>query len=126
MLSWLFFCYGMIFIMWRLLVVVEMKKLELFNRALSLIEEETEVSRDLILSANKKEEVVDARSLLVYTLYEQGIYPQKIAELSGICPRCIQPFILKFRDRMESRRILGINYENVRRRLRETDENTPS
>lgn len=103
-----------------------MKKLELFNRVLALIEEETEIDRSLILSGNKKEEVVDARSLLVFVLHEQGMYPQKIAELSGICSRCIQPFILKFRDRMGSRKILGINYDNVTRKLRETEENTLS
>lgn len=103
-----------------------MKKLDLFNTVLDLVEEETEVNRGLILSGNKKEEAVDARALLVYILHEQGLYPQKIAEISGICPRCIQPFILRFRDRAESRRILGINYENVRRKLREMDENTPS
>lgn len=103
-----------------------MKKLELFNRVLSLIEEETEVNRNLILSGNKREEVVDARSLLIFVLHEQGMYPQKIAELSGICARCIPPFILKFQDRMRARRILGINYENVQKKLRETNENTTS
>lgn len=103
-----------------------MKKLDLFNKVLDAVEEETEVSRSLILSGNKSEEAVDARSLLIYILYEQGMYPQTIAKISGICPRCIQPFILTFKDRKDSRRILGINYENVRRKLREMEENTPS
>lgn len=103
-----------------------MKKIEIFNRVLSLIEDETEVDRNLILSGNKREEVVDARALLIYILHEQGMYPTKIAELSGICARCIPSFILRFKDRMESRKILGINYERVQKKLREIDENTPS
>lgn len=93
-----------------------------FNKVLALVEEETEIARELILSGNKSEEVVDARALLIYTLFEQGFYPSQIAAISGICPRCIMPFINNFNDRKESRRILGINYERVRRKLRESED----
>lgn len=99
-----------------------MGKQETFNLVLSLIEEETEVSRELILSGNKKEEVVDARSLLIYTLYEMGFYPVQIAALSGICPRCIMPFISGFHDRIEGRRMLRVYYENLKRKLRESGD----
>ena len=80
-----------------------MGKQEIYNKVLSLIEEETEVSRDLILSGNKQEEVVDARALLVYTLYEIGFYPPQISTLTGICGRCINPFILNFGERKNCR-----------------------
>lgn len=99
-----------------------MKKQETFNRVLSLIEEETEVSRELILSGNKKEEVVDARSLLLYVLNEMGFYPVQIAALSGICTRCITPLIASFNDRKESRKMLRIYYEKVRIILGESIE----
>lgn len=98
----------------------DMGKQETFNKVLSLIEEETEVRRELILSGNKTEEVVDARALLIYTLHELGFYPVQIAALSGICPRCVTPFIQSFRDRRESKRMLGIYYEKVKRKLRES------
>lgn len=97
-----------------------MGKQEIFNRVLSLIEEEAEVSRDLILSGNKQEEVVDARALLIYTLHELGFYPTQIAALSGICPRCVSPFIIGFNERKGNRRMLGIYYEKVKRKLRES------
>ena len=99
-----------------------MGKQETFEKVLSLIEEEAEVSRDLILSGNKQEEVIDARSLLLYILYEIGFYPVQIAKLSGICSRCIMPLIHNFNDRKDSRRMLGIYYEKVARKLRESED----
>ena len=102
----------------------DMGKQETFNKVLSLIEEETEVRRELILSGNKQEEVVDARALLIYTLYEMGFYPAQIGAMTGICSRCINPFILSFNERKSSRRMLGIHCERVRRKLRETDEDS--
>ena len=97
-----------------------MGKKETFDRVLSLVEEEAEISRSLILSGNKREEVVDARALLIFTLHEQGFYPAQIAALSGICPRCVCPFIVSFEERMRSRRMLGACYERVRRKLGES------
>ena len=98
----------------------EMRKQEMFEMVLSFIEEETEVSRSLILSGDKHEEVVDARSLLIIVLSELGFYPSQIAALSGICPRCISPFIVAFGERRASRRMLGIYYERVMRKLRDS------
>jgi hypothetical protein len=102
-----------------------MGKKELFNMVLTLVEEETEVTRDLILSGNKKEEVVDARSLLLYLLSDIGFYPAQMAVLTGICLRCITPLIQNFSSRASSRRMLGIYLEKTRRKLREMVENTP-
>ena len=99
-----------------------MGKQEIFNKILSLVEEETEVSRNLILSGNKQEEVIDARALLVYTLYETGFYPPQISTMTGICGRCINPYILNFGERKDSRRMLRIYYDRVKRKLRESEE----
>ena len=97
-----------------------MGKRDTFNLVLSLIEEETEISRDLILSGDKHEEVVDARALLIIILSEIGFYPSQIATLSGICPRCISPFIVGFGERIASRRMLGVFYERVRKKIGES------
>lgn len=99
-----------------------MGKQEIFSKVLSLIEEETEVSRDLILSRNKQEEAVDARALLIYILYEIGFYPPQISALTGICGRCINSFILNFGERKDCRRMLRIYYDKVKRKLRESEE----
>ena len=97
-----------------------MGKQETFSLILSLVEKETEISRDLILSGDKHEEVVDARALLLAILHEAGFYPAQIAALSGICPRCVSPFIVGFAERKSGRRMLGIYYDNVVRKLRES------
>lgn len=99
-----------------------MGKSERYNKVLSIVEEETEVRKEMIVSGNKQEEVVDARSLLIRILYEQGFYPIQISQLSGICPRCISPFIVSFNERKENNRLLRINYEKVKRKLRELEE----
>lgn len=99
-----------------------MGKSERYNKVLSIVEEETEVRKEMIVSGNKQEEVVDARSLLIRILYEQGFYPIQISQLSGICHRCVSPFIVGFNERKESHKLLGINYEKVKRKLGELEE----
>ena len=99
-----------------------MGKSERYNKVLSLVAEETEVRKEMIVSSNKQEEVVDARSLLIRILYEQGFYPIQISQLSGICPRCVSPFIVGFNERKENHKMLGINYENIKRKLGELEE----
>lgn len=102
-----------------------MGKQETFSRVLSLVEEETEVAREQILSGNKREEVVDARALLIQAMYEVGFYPSQIGALTGICPRCVHSFLMNFRGRVASRKMLGIYYEKVQRKLREIQEDAP-
>lgn len=99
-----------------------MGKQETFSRVLSLIEEETEITREYILSGNKREDVVDARALLIQTLYEIGLYPSQIGVLTGICPRCIHTFLMNFKERVASRKMLRIYYEKVKRKLGEQAE----
>ena len=96
-----------------------MGKRELFEKILTLVEEETEISRELILSGSKREEVVDARALLISLLHEQGLYPAQIGAMTGICPRCIGPFILNFKERVSCRKMLRAYYEKTTRILRE-------
>lgn len=58
-----------------------MCKSEIFAEILNLVGEETEVSKELILSTSKVTEVVDARSIVVFFLTEFGLYPEQIAAL---------------------------------------------
>ena len=94
-----------------------MYKLQIFQEVLSAVEEETDIERSRILSGVKSEEVVDARSLLIKVMSERGLYPTQISHLSGINVRCVNKFLLEFKSRIESRKILRINYENVKKKL---------
>ena len=120
-LSVLFFCvaYFLVFCPYK---QGDMRRQKTFDRVLALIEEETEIAREFILSGNKQEEVVDARALLIITLYDMGFYPSQIATMTGICSRCINPFIINFHERKRSRKILGIYYETVKKKVREWEE----
>lgn len=94
-----------------------MYKLKLFQDSLSTVTEETEVEKDLILSGNKQEEVVDARSILIKIMHDQGLYPIQISHLTGICLRSVSNFLLDFPVRCNSRKIMRLNYDTVRHKL---------
>ena len=94
-----------------------MHKLEIFQRTLSAVSEETEIKKDLILSASKQEEVVDARYLLIEIMSEQGLYPTQISHLTGVGLRSINNFLQGFKTRCNSRKIMRIDYDRVRHKL---------
>lgn len=94
-----------------------MYKAQIFQEAISAVVEETEIDREQILSGCKREEVVDARALLVKVMNEKGLYPIQICRLTGIGLRSITKFLLYFDARINSRTILRINYERVKNKL---------
>lgn len=94
-----------------------MYKAQIFQEALAAIVEETEIEREQILSGCKQEEVVDARALLIKIMNEKGLYPTQISKITGIGLRSITKFLLDFKGRIHSRKILRMNYENIRNKL---------
>lgn len=54
-----------------------MFKSEIFIKLLDAVVQETEIPSKDILSDNRNMEVVDARYILVFLLYENGIYPSE-------------------------------------------------
>lgn len=89
----------------------------MFQDSLSAVSEETEVEEAQILSNSKQEEIVDARSILMKILTDQGFYPIQISHFTGIGVRSVNGFLQGFRTRCNSRKIMRINYENVRNNL---------
>ena len=94
-----------------------MYKMQIYLDTLSAVAEEAEVEMDKILSGCKEEEVIDARSLLIQLLYDQGLYPIQIGRFTGICQRSIDRFLLDFPDREASRKMMRINYDNLKKKL---------
>ena len=66
-----------------------MKKLERYLSILHQVADETEINAEQIVSACKREDVADARALLINLLYEEGIlpYPDKriVGHMSTLC-----------------------------------------
>ena len=94
-----------------------MYKMQIYQNTIEAVVMETEIEREKILSGCKEEETIDARSLLIRLLYEQGLYPPQISKLTGICARSVNRFIISFKERCNSRKIMRLNYENVRNKL---------
>ena len=94
-----------------------MYKMQVYLDTLSAVAEETEVEMEKILSGCKEEEVIDARAILIRLLSEQGLYPIQISRFTGICVRSVNRFLLDFQDRIVSRRMMRLFYDNVKKKL---------
>lgn len=77
-----------------------MKKSEIFASVLADVSAETEIDSDRILSSERKEEVVDARYLVIFLLLGNGFYPAMIAERMGLSARAVRSAISGFDARL--------------------------
>jgi hypothetical protein len=74
-------------------------KTAIYNKVLSAVADITEVAPSAIVSHSKSAEIVEARSLLIYYLYREGLSPIQIATLSGFTRQCIEASRLRFPDK---------------------------
>lgn len=63
-----------------------MKTIEIFAEAVKFASEASDIPSDRILSESRDADVVDARMLIIQTLYDIGLYPRRIAEMFGMTP----------------------------------------
>lgn len=75
-----------------------MRKSEIFAGILADVSSEAEIDSDRILSSERKEEVVDARYLVIFLLLGNGFYPAMIAERMGDDATCSQKRNIRLRD----------------------------
>lgn len=68
----------------------------IFEQILSAVEQATEVPRALIISRNKRKEVVEARSLLFHYLYIEGFTRRQVADITGLTRQCVAAQIQAF------------------------------
>lgn len=95
-----------------------MCKKELFEKILEIVSELTEIPKEEILSRSRRSDVTDARYLVIYTLYMQGVKIYKIAELTGIPDRSIYYAINSFSLRSDrDGTILNLWIKEVKERL---------
>lgn len=93
-----------------------MIKSEIFASVLRDVCEVTEVSEREIMSKSKREEVVDARHLLVATLSMNGYYPVMIAERLNVTGRAVRKMLGSFRSRTANSPGLGMCHRRVEAR----------
>ena len=92
-----------------------MDKTRIFLACLAWVADEPCIDSTLIVSADKSEDVVDARHLLVKALSDCGLYPASISLLIGQSTRNINSILAGFASRCNRRKILRYNYAQVRR-----------
>ena len=94
-----------------------MYKMQIFQETLNAVMDETGLDSKLILSNGKEEESVDARAILIKILNERGLYPIQISKFTSICIRSVNRFLIGFKERCDSRKIMRLNYENVKTKV---------
>ncbi|AII69202.1 MAG: hypothetical protein GV66_16555 [Phocaeicola dorei] len=94
-----------------------MCKSEIFAKIINIVSKETEVSVDQILSSDKNMETVDARYLLVFFLFESGMYPSQIAAHIHKTKRAVNYMISNFHERMESGKMMIIYWDDIKNLL---------
>ena len=94
-----------------------MCKTEIFADILNVVSGVTEIPPEDIISDDRREEVVDARSILVCLLFERGFYIGEIAERLGRTKPSIRYLLSNFEGRCRMRRMAEMNLENVRKQI---------
>ena len=94
-----------------------MCKSEIFAKIINIVSKETEVSVDQILSSDKNMETVDARYLLVFFLFESGMYPSQIAAHSHKSKLAVYYMISNFHEWMESGKMMRIYWDDIKNLL---------
>lgn len=71
-------------------------KTNIYKKVLQVVSDVTEIASIDITSHKKLAEIVEARNLLFYYLYREGLSPIQIASLSGFSRQCIRASLLRF------------------------------
>lgn len=93
-----------------------MRKSEIFAGILADVSSEAEIDSDRILSSERKEEVVDARYLVIFLLLGNGFYPAMIAERMGLSARAVRSAISGFEARLANSTGLRLVCERLSRK----------
>lgn len=94
-----------------------MRTAELTAQVMRIVTEESDIPKEMIYSANKSAEVVDARHLYIAMLHSMGLYVTIIARDLHCKERTVQYAITKFNERISSNIPLKKTYQRVKNRL---------
>lgn len=93
-----------------------MKTIEIFAEAVKFASEASDIPSDRILSESRDADVVDARMLVIQTLYDIGLYPRRIAEMFGMTPANVR-HLLTADNRKETNKIYANNLQALRKHI---------
>lgn len=93
-----------------------MKTIEIFAEAVKFASEASDIPSDRILSESRDADVVDARMLVIQTLYDIGLYPRRIAEMFGMTPSNVR-HLLTADNRKATNKIYANNLQALRKHI---------
>lgn len=93
-----------------------MKTIEIFAEAVKFASEASDIPSDRILSESRDADVVDARMLVIQTLYDIGLYPRRIAELFRMTPSNVR-HLLTADNRKATNKIYANNLQALRKHI---------
>lgn len=93
-----------------------MKTIEIFAEAVKFASEASDIPSDRILSESRDADVVDARMLVIQTLYDIGLYPRRIAEMFKMTPSNVR-HLLTADNRKATNKIYANNLQALRTTL---------
>lgn len=94
-----------------------MCKSEIFAKIIGFVSKETEIPEHEIIGTSRKEEVVDARCILIRLLIESGMYAEQIAYYLRRTPAGIRHLNSIFDSRCTHTRMIQINMLAIRKLL---------
>lgn len=94
-----------------------MCKTNIITRIIDCVTKETEVSESLIRSGKKSADIVDARSIAIKIMSEQGLYPSQISSYMHVSSTSVRNLLTNYQERCKQNRILAIYAQNIRNML---------
>lgn len=94
-----------------------MCKTQLFNTVLQFVAKETEIPECLITSHSRATEVVDAKSILVKILAENGMYPVQISQYMHLTPSCVRNLLTNYERRKNNNHLIETMSQHVRKSI---------
>lgn len=99
-----------------------MPKSKIAADIIARVASETDTSRNLLFSNSRIREVVDARSVAIKLMSDEGLYPSDIAKVFGITPRSVSYAITAFDNRIACNRFLTNIYKKLKRERADAEE----
>lgn len=95
-----------------------MCRTKIFKSTLEIVARETEVQPNDIVSGSRRAEVVDARCILIYFLFDQGLNSTEIAGHLNMTPQSIRRLRRLYDERLEQKgNLIAQNSNAVRTQL---------
>lgn len=89
----------------------------ILDHYIGIVVDVCDIDKNELFSKCKREDIVDARHILIKLLSMTGAYPVMIAHSLNITPRAVTDVLNKFNNDIQSKKWMRTNYEIARKKL---------